>query len=184
MNDQTPLTHDELRRFTGDLERYRHSFNRRVIYTPGVQHLAERAGAYWLIDLIASYIGTPEMSAAIEADARLGDMQFWRLDVPKDGPAVASLPGRCRRATSHHPGHRVHGLPARSRRYLGRVRWRALDALSAVGALTDGRGGGVQLRRRTPPQDADFFSYCPRAERGRPQGGGVVFTIDRLPDVE
>lgn len=90
MNDQTPLTHDELRHFTGDLERYRHSFNRRVIYTPGVQHLAERAGAYWLIDLIASYIGSPEMAQAIHADGRLGDMQFWRLDVTDDRSAVAS----------------------------------------------------------------------------------------------
>ena len=40
MNDQSPLTHDELRQFTGDLERYRHPLNRRVIFTPGVHHLA------------------------------------------------------------------------------------------------------------------------------------------------
>lgn len=84
------LTHAELRQFTGDLERYRHSFNRRVIYTPGVQHLAERAGAYWLIDLIASYMGGPELTAATQSDGRLGDMQFWRLDVSEDGPAVAT----------------------------------------------------------------------------------------------
>ena len=84
------LTHDELRHFTGDLERYRHQFNRRVIYTPGVQHLAERGGAYWLIDLIASYIGTPAMAQSLAVDYRLGEMQFWRLDVPQDGPAVAS----------------------------------------------------------------------------------------------
>ena len=90
MNDKKPLTHDELRQFTGDLERYRHSFNRRVIYTPGVQHLAERAGAYWLIDLIASYIGTPEMARAIADDYRLGEMQFWRLAVDDNGGAVAS----------------------------------------------------------------------------------------------
>jgi hypothetical protein len=84
------LTHDELSQFTGDLERYRHPFNRRVIFTPGVRHMAERAGAYWLIDLIASYIGTPELTAAIKDDERLGEMHFWRLDVPEDGPAVAS----------------------------------------------------------------------------------------------
>jgi hypothetical protein len=37
-----------LAQFTGDLERYRHYFNRKLIYTPGVQYLAESAGAYWL----------------------------------------------------------------------------------------------------------------------------------------
>jgi hypothetical protein len=84
------LTHEELRHFTGDLERYRHPFNRKVIYTPGVQHLAERAGAYWLIDLIASYFGSEVMKQAIADDERLAWMQFWRLDVDESGGAVAS----------------------------------------------------------------------------------------------
>ena len=92
MNDQTPLTQDELRRFTGDLDRYRHSLNRCVIYTPGVKHLAERAGAYWLIDLIASYFGSEVMKQAIADDERLASMQFWRLDVDDTGKAVASCP--------------------------------------------------------------------------------------------
>ncbi len=84
------LSHDELRQFTGDLERYRHGLNRRVIYTPGVRHLAERAGAYWLIDLIASYYGSEIMKQAISDDDRLAWMQFWRLDVRDDRSAVAS----------------------------------------------------------------------------------------------
>jgi len=75
-HDQTPLTHAELRQFTGDLDRYRHGFNRRVIYTPGMKHLAERAGAYWLIDAIASYFGTGTMRQAQEADPRLRSLQF------------------------------------------------------------------------------------------------------------
>ncbi len=89
-DDTNPLTHDELKQFTGDLERYRHGFNRRVIYTPGVKHLAERAGAYWLIDLIASYFGSEILKQAIADDDRLAWMQFWRLDVREDGSAVAS----------------------------------------------------------------------------------------------
>jgi len=84
------LTHEELRQFTGDFERYRHAFNRRVIYTPGVRHLAERAGAYWLIDLIASYFGSEIMKQAIADDDRLASMQFWRLDVHDNAMAVAS----------------------------------------------------------------------------------------------
>lgn len=68
-NDPT-LIHEELRQFTGDLERYRHGFNPRVIYTPGVRYLAERAGAYWLIDLIASHISSRETAAAVAKDGR------------------------------------------------------------------------------------------------------------------
>lgn len=90
MNDQSPLTHDELRQFTGDLERYRHPLNRRVIFTPGVHHLAERAGAFWLIDLIASYYGSEIMKRAIADDDRLASMQFWRLDVDDTGRALAT----------------------------------------------------------------------------------------------
>jgi len=62
MTKHKPITavelKSELRQFTGDLERFRHSLNRRVIYTPGVQHLAERTDSYWLIDVIASWIGS------------------------------------------------------------------------------------------------------------------------------
>ena len=82
------LTHDDLRRFTGDLDRYRHPLNRRVIYTPGIRFLAERGGAYWLTDAIASYLGTRQMRRAIVADPRLGDMQFWRLEVAEDRSAA------------------------------------------------------------------------------------------------
>ena len=81
------LSHNDLLRFTGSLERYRHPFNRRVIYTPGVQFLAEKAGAYWLIDAIASYFGSSEMrKAMVEAD-RLSCLQFWRLEVAEDRSA-------------------------------------------------------------------------------------------------
>jgi hypothetical protein len=58
--DPEALLH-ELGYFTGDLERYRH-WSRRLIYTLGIQHLAERAGAYWLIDLIASWQLKPEVA--------------------------------------------------------------------------------------------------------------------------
>ena len=52
----TRLTHAELGEFSGDLNRYRHPAQPTVIYTPGIRHLAERAEAHWLIDLIASYV--------------------------------------------------------------------------------------------------------------------------------
>lgn len=90
MNDQPPLTHDELKQFTGDLDRYRHPLNPKVIYTPGIKHLAERAGAYWLIDVVASYVGTSVMQKAIADDGRLAALQFWRLDVCGDHTAIVT----------------------------------------------------------------------------------------------
>ena len=82
------ITRDMLAQFTGDLVRFRHSLNRAVIYTPGVQFLGEQAGAYWLIDAIASSFGGPQMERAIRNDHRLGEMQFWRLIVHDDDSAV------------------------------------------------------------------------------------------------
>ncbi len=75
------LTHADLRQFTGDLIRYKHPLNPQVIYSPGVRYVAEKGKAYWLIDAIASYFGSPEMQAAQRHDYRLREMQFWRLKV-------------------------------------------------------------------------------------------------------
>ena len=88
--EKKTITHDDLHHFTGDLERYCHPMNRRVIYTPGVRFVAEQANAYWLVDAIASYFGSKEMTEAFERDDRLKDLQFWRLDVSADCSAVLS----------------------------------------------------------------------------------------------
>ena len=74
----------ELQQFTGDSERYRHPLNRHVIYTPGVQYLAEQAGAYWLIDAIASWIGSHLFNVELAKDPRLQYLHFWYLDVELD----------------------------------------------------------------------------------------------------
>ncbi|WP_145057165.1 DUF6876 family protein [Adhaeretor mobilis] len=78
----------ELLHFTGDLERCFHPLNRRVIYTPGVQYLAEEAGAYWLIDAIASWIGSHSFVQAIQQDERLQTVHFWRLEVDSESRAA------------------------------------------------------------------------------------------------
>lgn len=80
----------ELRQFTGDLERDGHPLNRRLLYTPGVQFLAESAGAYWLIDAVASWLGTPEYRAAVTADCRVDDLHFWKLTVRENRSATLS----------------------------------------------------------------------------------------------
>jgi hypothetical protein len=85
------ITLADLERFTGDLERYRHALQRDVLYTPGVQYLAERGGAYWLIDAIASYFGSAVMKKALARDERLVWLQFWRLEVKEDRSAVLGM---------------------------------------------------------------------------------------------
>ena len=45
----------DLAQFTGSENYYRHSLNRKFMHTDGVNYLAEKAGAFWLVDLIASH---------------------------------------------------------------------------------------------------------------------------------
>ena len=43
-----------LAHYTGAEDYFRHGLNPRLIYTDGVKYLADQAGAYWLIDIVAS----------------------------------------------------------------------------------------------------------------------------------
>ena len=64
--------------FTGSEEWYRHGLCRSVLYTQGVQYVAETAGAYWLLD---------EIALAQRLGPRLGkhSFQVWRLKLNKTG---------------------------------------------------------------------------------------------------
>lgn len=53
MNTAQTLTAGDLRGFHGSENFYRHNINRRLLYTDGVQYVAEAGGAYWLVDEIA-----------------------------------------------------------------------------------------------------------------------------------
>jgi hypothetical protein len=53
----------------------------RLVYTEGVQFLAEQADAYWLIDLIASWCPDPRLQPE--------DFVHWKLTVNEDRTAVA-----------------------------------------------------------------------------------------------
>ena len=70
----------ELTQFTGTEHWYRHGMNRDVLYTDGVRHVAEAAGAYWLIDEIAI---AQRYEPAIRGEA----FQVWKLAV-KDSAAT------------------------------------------------------------------------------------------------
>jgi hypothetical protein len=81
MTNTSKLTADELRQFTGSETWYRHGINRNVLYTEGAQFLAERGGAYWLLDEIA-IIQPYDKAVAAE------EFQVWKLTVHADHSAT------------------------------------------------------------------------------------------------
>ena len=65
---------------TGSTRWFRH-WTRRLVYTEGVQYLAEKANAYWLIDLVASWCSHPSL--------RNEEFVVWKLIVKADHTATA-----------------------------------------------------------------------------------------------
>ncbi len=84
----TRLSPTDLAQFTGSTTWFRHSFNRAVIYTEGIQYLMEHGKAYWLVDAIASHIGSREFNKAAAKDDRIGLLHFWKLAVRPDHSAT------------------------------------------------------------------------------------------------
>ena len=73
------LTKENLGQFTGTENYYRHWLN--FVYTDGVKFMAEKAGAYWLLDAIGSY--QPEVKDI--------PFQLWKLEVAEDNTAVLTM---------------------------------------------------------------------------------------------
>lgn len=71
---------NELRHFTGGGDNHQH-WTRRTAYTDGVRYLAEKAGAYWLIDVIVSH-----QPAVLQKIRAAGDRNFqvWEVVVYPD----------------------------------------------------------------------------------------------------
>lgn len=74
MTNEKKLTAADLNQFTGSETWYRHGINRKVLFTEGAQFLAERGGAYWLLDEIA-LIQPYDKAVAAE------EFQVWKLTV-------------------------------------------------------------------------------------------------------
>lgn len=66
------ITSADLERFTGTEQYYKNTMSG-LKNTDGVQFLAEKAGAFWLIDAIASYQGDSKVKAE--------EFQLWELTV-------------------------------------------------------------------------------------------------------
>lgn len=80
----------ELAHFYGSTELYRHGFFK-MLYTQGVQHLAERAQCYWLLDAVASWQIKPKIKRE--------PFQIWTLTVNQKKEAILT----CVRDTGAKP---------------------------------------------------------------------------------
>lgn len=68
------FTKADLRQFTGSEHWYRHGLVRSVLFTDGAKYVADKGGAYWLLDTIAfAQKGEPKVAAE--------EFQFWTLTV-------------------------------------------------------------------------------------------------------
>lgn len=84
LNKRNKLIQEDLAQFRGTERYWRtgapwHPF----LYTDGVQHVAEHGEAYWILDLIGSWQGEPQ----VKHDPMLKDIQFWTLIVNDDSSA-------------------------------------------------------------------------------------------------
>ena len=79
MSTESIFTAEDLKQFTASEQFYRHGLSRNHIYTEGVQFLAERAQAYWLLDKIA-----------LHGSSKIGRERFqvWKLTVNPDCSAT------------------------------------------------------------------------------------------------
>ncbi len=94
MNNDT-LTMGDLRQFTGSEQCYRHGLARKVLFTDGAKYLADKGGAYWLIDLIA-LAQHPSHPAAAEP------FQLWTMRVtPNNTGTVTCEDGNGREVFRH-----------------------------------------------------------------------------------
>ena len=73
---KSTITKAELNQFTGTEQYYRH-WSLRIVFTDGVKYVAETAGAFWLIDVVASY------------QPLKAEFQVWKL--VKEGNAYAVI---------------------------------------------------------------------------------------------
>jgi hypothetical protein len=67
------LSKSDLAEFTGTEKWYRHTLVQNFLYTDGVKYVAEKAGAYWLIDEIAFQQAHPLVKRE--------EFQVWTLNV-------------------------------------------------------------------------------------------------------
>jgi hypothetical protein len=81
MTDTETLSKADLHQFTGSETWYRHGLVRTVLFTDGAKYVADKGGAYWLIDEIA-------LAQRYEKAVSAEEFQFWKLTVKPDRTAT------------------------------------------------------------------------------------------------
>lgn len=87
----------DLGQFTGTLHWYKHSLVPSITYTDGVKYVADEAGAYWLIDLIAAYQHDPKV--------KVEPFQVWKLRLNGPGAVISCEDGNGNVVHSHEIGY-------------------------------------------------------------------------------
>ena len=93
-SDSTQSLAHQLAHHTGTTQIYRHPLSS-LLYTDGVKDLAEISGAYWLIDLVASYL--PRM----RQDPDIWAFSLWGITLTGGGGCSCSV--TCRVDTDAEP---------------------------------------------------------------------------------
>jgi hypothetical protein len=84
MSQRKTLVPRMLAQFTGSTHFYRHGLVREVLYTEGVEYVAETAGGYWLLDEIA-------WAQRYVIPVKAEDLQVWELKVEAHQRATLNL---------------------------------------------------------------------------------------------
>ena len=82
MTNTATLSEAQLQQFTGSENWYRHAINRSVLFTDGAKYVADRGGAYWLLDIIA-------IAQKHDRNVTAEEFQVWKLHVRSDRSATA-----------------------------------------------------------------------------------------------
>ena len=78
---QKTLNKSDLAQFTGSEQWYRHGLVRSILFTDGAKYVADKAGAYWLLDEIA-------LAQRLKKSVAAEEFQLWKLTVKPDHTAV------------------------------------------------------------------------------------------------
>ncbi len=84
--NESKLTEADLRNFYGSDQIHRHQMSG-YLYTDGMEFIAEKAGAYWLLDAIFSYRLDPK----IRKNQGLQEFQLWELKKDEENPSGCIL---------------------------------------------------------------------------------------------
>jgi hypothetical protein len=87
MKKEKSLDPDIMSQFTGSEHWYRFGLDPRITCTDGAKHVADTAGAYWLLDEIA-------LAQRYVKEVAAEGFQVWKLAVNSDSSATLSCEGR------------------------------------------------------------------------------------------